>query len=116
MLKEFQNMKVKDPNYVPKLQELWKLLSQHIKEEEGHDIPALEQTLATDHNYTGVSESLAKTFGRTKMLVPSRSHPSAGENPPFESVMGLLTAPIDHIADIFRKFPDKTISPNPSTK
>lgn len=91
-------------------------LSQHIKEEETDDIPALEQVLATDHNNTGVSESLATKFARTKVLVPSRSHPSAGENPPFESVMGLLTAPIDHIADIFRKFPDKTINPNPSTK
>jgi hypothetical protein len=30
--------------------------------------------------------------------------------------MGMLAAPIDHIADIFRKFPDGTVSPNPSTK
>jgi len=115
-LKEFQNMSPKDKEYIPKLKRLFQSLEQHIKEEEHDDIPALEKVLAEDHNYTGVSESLAKNFGRTKMLVPSRSHPSAGENPPFESVMGLLTAPIDHIADIFRKFPDKTISPNPSTK
>jgi hypothetical protein len=27
-----------------------------------------------------------------------------------------LTAPIDHLGDIFRKFPDETVSPNPSTK
>jgi hypothetical protein len=91
-------------------------LSEHIKDEETIDIPMLEQTLASDHSTTGVSESLATKFGRTKAFVPSRSHPSAGEHPPFETVMGLLTAPIDHIADIFRKFPDKTISPNPSTK
>jgi hypothetical protein len=91
-------------------------LGQHIKEEESEDIPALEKVLREDHNNTGVSESLASKFAKTKMLVPSRSHPSAGEHPPFESVMGLLTAPIDHISDIFRKFPDKTISPNPSTK
>jgi hypothetical protein len=30
--------------------------------------------------------------------------------------MGLLAAPIDHIADLFRKFPNETISPNPSMK
>jgi len=113
LLKEFQNMKPKDANYVPKLKELWSVLSQHIKEEESHDIPALESALQAQ---AGESESMATKFGRTKAFVPSRSHPSAGENPPFESVMGLLTAPIDHIADIFRKFPDKKISPNPSTK
>jgi hypothetical protein len=115
-LKKFQNLKPKDAEFIPTLKSLMTTLSQHIKEEETEDIPALEQALSGDHNNTGVSESLATKFGRTKAFVPSRSHPSAGEHPPFETVMGLLTAPIDHIADIFRKFPDKTISPNPSTK
>lgn len=59
---------------------------------------------------------MAESFGRTKAFVPSRSHPNAGEHPPFEIVMGLLTAPIDHVADPFRKFPDQTTSPNPSVK
>jgi hypothetical protein len=113
MLKEFQNMKAKDPNYVTKLKELWTTLAEHIKDEEDHDMPALESSL---NSAAGESESMAKQFGRTKMFVPSRSHPSAGEKPAFETVMGLLTAPIDHITDVFRKFPDKTISPNPSTK
>jgi hypothetical protein len=106
-------MKSKDPNYVPKIKEIWSSLSEHIREEEDRDLPALESAL---QSATGKSESMAKSFGRTKAFVPSRSHPIAGEHPPFESVMGLLTAPIDHVADLFRKFPDKTISPNPSTK
>jgi len=113
LLKQFQNMKPKDSNYDSKIQEIWNLLVQHIKEEEEHDMPALESALQTS---AGASEKMAKSFGRTKAFVPSRSHPSAGENPPFETVMGLLTAPFDHVADIFRKFPDKTVSPNPSTK
>ncbi|KAM9874800.1 HHE domain-containing protein [Verticillium dahliae] len=113
MLKVFQNLKPKDGKYVPKLKELWTLLSQHIKEEEERDLPALESALRAS---SGESESMATSFGRTKAFVPSRSHPSAGENPPFETVMGLLTAPFDHISDLFRKFPNKTISPNPSTK
>lgn len=106
-------MSASDPNYVPKLQELWKSLEEHIEEEERDDMPALEEKL---RSIEGETESMAKSFGRTKAFVPSRSHPSAGEHPPFETVMGLLTAPIDHVADIFRKFPDQTISPNPSTK
>ncbi|OCK75172.1 hypothetical protein K432DRAFT_437661 [Lepidopterella palustris CBS 459.81] len=113
LLKEFQKLKSKDPNFVPKLKELWAILYEHIKEEEEKGLPSLEQSLTS---LTGESESMAKKFGRTKAFVPTRSHPSAGEHPPFETAMGLLTAPIDHLADLFRKFPDETISPNPSTK
>jgi hypothetical protein len=78
-------------------------LLEHIKEEENDDLPALEKAIAT-------AESESKAF------VPSRSHPSAPSKPPFETVVGLLTAPIDHLGDMFRKFPDQTVSPNPSTK
>lgn len=106
-------MKSSDPNYITKLKEIWGPLSEHIKHEEDTDLAKLEAKLQTQQ---GASESMAKSFGRTKAFVPSRSHPSAGEHPPFETAMGLLTAPFDHIADIFRKFPDNTISPNPSTK
>jgi len=113
MLKVFQGMKASDPNYSDQLNKLWGALSKHMKEEEERDLPALEEKLQA---HQGESASMAKSFGRTKAFVPSRSHPSAGEHPPFETVMGLLTAPIDHIADLFRKFPDKTVSPNPSTK
>lgn len=86
-------------------------LSQHIKEEEESDLPSLENALSTE-----ASETMGKSFGRTKMLVPSRSHPSAPNKPPFETAIGLLTAPVDHVADFFRKFPDHAANPNPSTK
>lgn len=113
-------MHAESVDYVPKLKELWSVLSQHIKEEEEHDLPAFEEALIKAAGGSGKGESesekLAKQFGLTKAFVPSRSHPSAGENPYFESAMGLLAAPIDHIADIFRKFPENTVSPNPSTK
>ncbi|KAK4153442.1 DNA nickase [Chaetomidium leptoderma] len=115
LLKEFQNMKPQQQDYVPKLKELWGVLSAHMEEEEKHDMPALESAL---QSAAGESETatMAKKFGLTKAFVPSRSHPSAGENPYFESAMGMLAAPIDHIADIFRKFPEEKVSPNPSTK
>ncbi|KAL2194264.1 hypothetical protein P885DRAFT_71577 [Corynascus similis CBS 632.67] len=115
LLKQFQNMKPQQPEYIPKLKELWGVLSAHIEEEEHNDLPALESAL-TMVKEAGESENMAKKFGLTKALVPSRSHPSAGENPYFESALGMLAAPIDHIADIFRKFPDQKVSPNPSTK
>lgn len=97
-------MHAADSNYIPKLEELWGKLGSHIQEEEHDDLPALEKALSSSEN-RGDSESLAKNFERAKALVPSRSHPSAGENPWFEGPMGMLAAPIDHIADVFRKFP-----------
>ena len=96
---------------MPTIKNLMDNLSRHIKEEEEQDLVRLEGALDQAQ-----SEKLSTTFGRTKAFVPSRSHPSAPSKPPFETAIGLLTAPVDHIADIFRKFPDQTISPNPSTK
>jgi hypothetical protein len=72
-----------------------------------------EEDRKEHHQGCEQTQQLATTFGRYKAFVPSRSHPAAGEHPPFETVMGLLTAPIDHVADLFRKFSSKTISPNP---
>jgi hypothetical protein len=136
LLKDFQNMSAADSTYIPKLKEIWSELEHHIEEEESRDLPALEKALSSSEN-RGSSESLAKNFDRTKAFVPSRSHPAAGENPYLyvtsliacllrrlltfvpthsEGPMGMLAAPIDHIADIFRKFPDGVISPNPSKK
>ena len=84
-------------------------LQAHIKEEEGDDLPALDTTLdAAD------AESLAKSFRRTKAFVPSRSHPLAPNHPPFETVAGLMAAPLDHLGDLLRRFPEETVSPNPS--
>ncbi|KAM5342169.1 hypothetical protein ACJ41O_015200 [Fusarium nematophilum] len=105
LLKEFQAMRPQQREYLPKLKEIWSLLSKHIEEEESRDLPALEVAIRGEG---GETESLARRFDRTKAFVPTRSHPSAGEKPPFETAMGLLTAPIDRLADMFRKFPDQS--------
>jgi hypothetical protein len=73
---------------------------QHIAEKGNDDLLDLEQALALDE-----SVELARSFGRTKMFVPIRSHPRAPNRPPFETVMGLLAAPIDRLGNLFRKFP-----------
>jgi hypothetical protein len=75
-------------------------LKQHIEEEEEDHLPKLEQSMDKKS-----SESLARSFHRTKKFVPTRSHPSAPDKPPFETVVGLLTAPIDKLRDAFSKFP-----------
>jgi len=110
-LKKFQNLSAGSPEFLPTIKALMSDLSEHMREEEEHDLIALDSGLnAAD------AEALAKTFGRTKMFVPSRSHPSVPSKPPFETVVGLMAAPIDHLADLLRKFPEQTVSPNPSMR
>lgn len=86
-------------------------LSEHIKEEETDDLPKLEQALSQKN-----SQSYSKCFGRTKMFLPSRSHPRVHREHPFETVAELLTAPIDHLADLFRKWPDTSEVLHPSAQ
>ena len=45
------------------------------------------------------------SFTRTKHFIPTRSNPSAPDKPPFETAVGMLTAPIDKLRDAFAKFP-----------
>ena len=108
-LYKFQGLKAGSPEFIPTLKSLMDDLQAHIKEEEDEDLPALETALdAAD------DEALVKSFGRTKAFVPSRSHPSAPNRPPFETVAGLMAAPLDHLGDLLRRFPDESASPNPS--
>jgi hypothetical protein len=100
-----------DPDFIPTIKSLMKDLATHIEEEETSDFVKLEQAITPAE-----SERLAKSFGRTKMFVPSRSHPSAPNRPPWETAVGLLAAPIDHVADFFRKWPEDVINPNPSSE
>ncbi|KIW10757.1 hypothetical protein PV08_10056 [Exophiala spinifera] len=103
LLYKFQGLYPSDTDFEPTLKSLWNTLSQHIEEEETEDLPKLEDALRDyDPDY---SAHLAKSFGRTKKFVPTRSHPAAPDKPPFETVVGLMTAPLDRLGDIFRRFP-----------
>ncbi|KAK2765465.1 hypothetical protein FQN54_008319 [Arachnomyces sp. PD_36] len=100
LLKQFQNLDASEGLFLTTIEGLMRDLRQHTKEEEEDDLPALERVLSVEE-----SDELSKSFERTKMLTPTRSHPSAPDKPPFETVVGLMAAPIDHVADLFRKFP-----------
>lgn len=93
-------MEPTDPEFIPTIESLMTDLKRHMEEEENEDLPALEKALPAEH-----SDHLEKSFERTKMFTPTRSHPSAPDKPPFETVMGLLAAPLDKLGDMFRKFP-----------
>ncbi|KAK3302853.1 endo-1,4-beta-xylanase-like protein [Chaetomium strumarium] len=100
-LYEFQSMQPSDPNFIPAIDSLWENLAQHIKEEERDDLPALEKAIGAQD-----SEAMAASFARTKHFVPTRSHPSAPDRPPYETVVGMLSMPMDKLMDMFRKFPE----------
>lgn len=75
-------------------------LHEHIKHESEEDMPRLEKLLSKEE-----SEALARSFERTKMITPTRSHPSAPNRPWLENLAALLAAPVDRIGDMLRSFP-----------
>jgi len=102
LLNQWQSMKPSDREFLPTLEKLWGPLTKHMEEEEQDDLPALEKAIGDQEE----CKKLGKSFNRTKMFVPTRSHPSAPDKPPFETVVGLLAAPIDKLQDLFRRFPE----------
>ncbi|KAF9997218.1 hypothetical protein BGZ80_007053 [Entomortierella chlamydospora] len=100
LLHKFQGMNATDSAFSPTLRQLWADLSEHIKHEEEEDLVRLEEALSA-----AKSAEMAKSFQRTKMFVPTHAHPSAPDKPPFETVVGLMTAPIDKLLDVFHRFP-----------
>ncbi|KAI5899256.1 uncharacterized protein SCHCODRAFT_02604620 [Schizophyllum commune H4-8] len=77
-------------------------LHKHIDTEERDEMPKLEALLMDED-----SKSAAGSFARTKMIAPTRPHPSAPDKPPFETIVGLMSAPIDKVMDMFAKFPSE---------
>ena len=87
--------------FSPLLDRLLEDLHTHIEHESNEYIPRLEKLLSREE-----SQALAARFERTKMIVPTRSHPSAPNRPYFENFAVMLAAPIDRFADLVRTFPE----------
>ena len=102
MLKSFQELSPTDSKFAPTLEALMKNLTGYLGQEED-DLAILENALSQAD-----SETLSRSIDRTKMFVPSRSHPVPHSKPPFETAASLLAAPMDKVADIFRKWPYQT--------
>ena len=96
-------MSPSDPQFIPHLDVLLKDLHTHIEHESNEDMPRLEKLLSREE-----SQRLARSFERTKMFTPTRSHPSAPNRPYFENFAAMLAAPIDKFADLMRTFPEES--------
>jgi hypothetical protein len=101
-LAKLQNMSPDNSKFMPMLSQLMDDLHKHIEHESNEDMPRIEKVLSREE-----SKALARSFERTKMITPTRSHPSAPNRPYFENVVALMTAPIDKIGDLMRSFPDE---------
>ncbi|KAL2039751.1 hypothetical protein N7G274_007610 [Stereocaulon virgatum] len=92
-----------DSHFSPLLERLLKDLHTHIEHEANGDMPRLEKILSKDE-----SRDLANQFERTKLILPTRSHPSALNKPYFENFAAMLAAPIDKFLDLLRSFPQES--------
>jgi hypothetical protein len=93
LLYKLQEKSASDADFPKVFDEVMDELRPHLRDEEETDIPALEAKLSRED-----SEKLAKTFSKTKKLAPTRSHPWATSfEPPFETALALITAPIDKV-------------------
>ena len=88
------------PEFDPLFETLLKDLHTHIQHESQEDMPRLEKLLSREE-----SKALADSFERTKMIIPTRSHPDAPDRPYFENFAAMLAAPIDKFQDLLRAFP-----------
>ncbi|QKX54336.1 uncharacterized protein TRUGW13939_01422 [Talaromyces rugulosus] len=101
-LKTFQHTQPSNPQFIPIIKALMVDVSRYIDDEETNDLMKLEESLSEKD-----SNALANSFVRTKAFVPSRSHPITPSKPPLETAFCLVTAPIDQVADMFRKCPHR---------
>ncbi|OQE47218.1 hypothetical protein PENCOP_c001G05840 [Penicillium coprophilum] len=102
MLDVFQDLNCSDPRFIPTITMLIEGLAQHMQDEEANDLVILEESLTSDE-----SEKLANSLNRTKIFVPSRSHSYDLDQPRYETAASLLSAPLDHLQDLFRKWPEE---------
>ncbi len=89
-------------DFFPLLDTLMTDLHEHIKHESQEDMPRLEEILTREE-----SKSLANYFEKTKLILPTRSHPSAPNKPYFENFAAMLAAPTDKFMDLLRAFPEE---------
>lgn len=108
-LARLQDMSPADVEFPPLLERLMHDLHTHIEHEKNEDMPRLDKLLQPDE-----SKALAAEFLRIKRIVPTRSHPSAPNQPPLETLAGLLVAPIDRLRDMVRSFPSAEEGGDPS--
>ncbi|PPQ76647.1 hypothetical protein CVT26_013901 [Gymnopilus dilepis] len=102
LLYQLESLKPGTSEHANLLKTIVETLKPHNDSEEQEDLPLLQNTIGHDE-----SSKAAASFKRTKKFAPTRSHPSAPDKPPFETLAGLMAAPLDLLKDAFAKFPSE---------
>ncbi len=78
-------------------------LIKHIEKEEKEILPLLDKHVPMNRRI-----ELGGQFERRKLIVPTKPHPSAPDEPSIaNSIISILTAPVDKFRDLFTSFPDQ---------
>lgn len=111
-------MEVGTAEYDQLLKSVMDHLHEHNDSEEINDLPQLFEKIGADG-----AQAAALEFKRTKKFAPTQyvfhsfarvlvltvslrsPHPAAPNKPPFETIVGLLSAPLDKLRDAFHQFP-----------
>jgi len=97
------NVDMNANDFKDKVRIVMDLLVKHIQKEEKELLPLLNKYISEDNLV-----SMGNSFSRRKFIVPTRPHTMVPEDPPtLNSILGMLTAPIDKFRDLFVSFPEK---------
>jgi hypothetical protein len=101
-LVEIHNISPDSINFMEKVNEVWGILKLIIEKEEKEILPELIKLVKEDQRIKSGNQ-----YTRRKFIVPTRPHTIIPEHPPsLNSILGLLTSPIDKFRDIFTSYPD----------
>jgi hypothetical protein len=103
-LYDAQSLDINSPDFKNKIKNVMDLLIQHINKEENEVLPMLKKYVNEEERIKA-----GNSFSRRKLIVPTRPHTMVPESPPtLNSLLGLLTAPIDKFRDLFQSFPEQS--------
>ena len=92
-------MEVNATDFIASLESLINDVAQYFMDVEMADLPSLDRVLTSKE-----SKSLAYSFTRTKMTVPSRCHPLAfNKKTAVGIIISWMAAPVDCLSKLFRK-------------
>lgn len=95
-------MEVNATDFIASLESLINDVAQYFMDVEMADMPSLDRVLTPKE-----SKSLAYSFTRTKMTVPSRSPLLVFNKQTAVGILSWMAAPVDYLSNLFRKFPDE---------
>ncbi|KAI5815320.1 hypothetical protein BZA77DRAFT_338734 [Pyronema omphalodes] len=101
-LEYFQRLYPQSGEFEGKLGDIMKGVRNHIVETEERELPRLEEAMTKEEN-----ERLGRRYRRMMWFLPTRAHPWIPNKPPYETVLGFLSTPVDQLGDVFRRFPDE---------